>query len=294
MRWKVAVLFCFVLFFGTGIYGQNVGNKRDVADGGGDGECDMEEFLNVTKTRKFVEIKKKYYRYDENRIFVGEEPLSFWVKVYYGAPPSFDIHSIWKPKQDDVKIFFEPYGKKSCLKQDHYGGVYKIPKCPCQFFFQEQYEKMITNECLNKEFLLKNYRTFDYTDLFTPPLNNAETGLIEEMDENVPFYNLNGTDYINLANPITVFWLKIKDSEPDHFLLLETENGEMIQKTFKIGLEANGRDPEKRVEILSNDVKIYLKNELCISNYYFLGFVRYVITVNETGILKASVSILFT
>uniref|UniRef100_A0A914ZA68 Uncharacterized protein n=1 Tax=Panagrolaimus superbus TaxID=310955 RepID=A0A914ZA68_9BILA len=136
-------------------------------------------------------------------------------------------------------------------------------------------------------FLKTNYAGIDYTDLLTIPENN-ETELIKEMNQTMPFFIDNGTDYINLLNSITVVWLKIKDSEPKHFLLIVTENGEIIQKTFKIGIEANGRDPEKEIEFLPNGLKINLENKLCIPAYEFFGFVRYIITVNETGLLKAS------
>uniref|UniRef100_A0AC35FF72 Uncharacterized protein n=1 Tax=Panagrolaimus sp. PS1159 TaxID=55785 RepID=A0AC35FF72_9BILA len=326
MRWKVvAVFLCFVLFFGTEIYGSNVGNNNgDVNDddnGDGGGSCDMQEFLNATISKKFVQLDKDYYRFDRRGfIYVGEEPLFFWVKS--STIFTIEFSSIWKPRKSEV-LFIEPYGKRKCLRSYNTTATRDVTsdfsECGCQpftqgnekyvpfkvwtkngpvkiynalsdcYFFEEAVSQMNANECLNKAFLIVNYRTLDYTDLLTPRLNDSETNLIEEMNENIPFYNLNGTNYVNLVNPINVFWLKIKDSEPDYFLMIETENDEMIQKTFEIGLLANGRDPEKHgVQILPNGVKISLKNELCIPYYKFLGFVRYIIAVNETGILKAS------
>uniref|UniRef100_A0AC34G4K8 Uncharacterized protein n=1 Tax=Panagrolaimus sp. ES5 TaxID=591445 RepID=A0AC34G4K8_9BILA len=159
------------------------------------------------------------------------------------------------------------------------------------YVFQEVEQKMITHKCLNEGFIQSNYSGFDYTELLPIPeiFGHNETDLIEEMNHNMTFFNDNGTDYINLVNPATVVWLKVEDSAPEHYLLVETETEEMMQKTFEIGLEANGREsPQKKVELLSNGWKVTFIKELCISDYKFLGFVRYIIAVNETGVLKAS------
>uniref|UniRef100_A0A914P719 Uncharacterized protein n=1 Tax=Panagrolaimus davidi TaxID=227884 RepID=A0A914P719_9BILA len=208
-----------------------------------------------------------------------------------------------RKENEDIILFFVPYGKESCLQKFVLSAnsafkpcdVY-LKDCPCQPFIQDDKTYMPFKVWAeNGPAIIHYYDKLDYTKFLTPPKQNNGTGLIEELNKNVPFYNTNGTDFVNLSNPITVLWLKIKDSELEHFLIIETKNGEMIQKTFQIGLEANGRDPEKRVQILSNGVKIYLENELCIPLYKFVGFVRYIITVNETGILKANIfkSILF-
>uniref|UniRef100_A0AC34G4H1 Uncharacterized protein n=1 Tax=Panagrolaimus sp. ES5 TaxID=591445 RepID=A0AC34G4H1_9BILA len=240
---------------------------------------------------------------------------------------NFEILSIWN-NRPTVKVFLEPYANASCLNSYDIAeavasviGSVDLSTCQCQPFvqqngeafvpfkvwtengparfqmspdvyvFEEVEQKMITHKCLNEGFFQSNYSGFDYTDLLPIPeiFDHNVTELIEEMNQTVSFFNDNGTDYINLMNPVTVVWSKIKDSAPEHYLLVETETAEMMQKTFEIGLEANGREsPEKEVEVLSNGLKITFLKELCIPNYKFFGFVRYIITVNETGLLKAS------
>uniref|UniRef100_A0A914QZK0 Uncharacterized protein n=1 Tax=Panagrolaimus davidi TaxID=227884 RepID=A0A914QZK0_9BILA len=276
MRWKVAVFLCFVFFFANEIYAQFVHGK--------DGDiCDLREFYNFTKANKWVKLADDYYRFDfQGRIYVGEDPLLFLLKVNPPIPINLMFSSVWK-FQKDVKVFFMPWGKESCLKK--FVMAINIGGNPT---LKNESVKVLECECQPVD----PYIPFKVWTENGPAIIQQDngTGLIEEMNKNVPFYNTNGTDFVSLSNPITVFWLKIKDSEPDHFLLLETENGEMIQKTFQIGLEASGRDPEKRVQALSNGVNISLKNELCRPyRYNFLGFVRYIITVDETGLLKASV-----
>uniref|UniRef100_A0A914QBV9 Uncharacterized protein n=1 Tax=Panagrolaimus davidi TaxID=227884 RepID=A0A914QBV9_9BILA len=139
MRWKVVFL-CFILFFGIGIFAQNVGNNGE--DGG---KCDMQEFSNGTKTQKLVKLEKNYYRfYGAVQIFVGEDPLLFWLKVNPQFPMDLTFYSPWKVKQD-IKMFFEPYGNKSCLTKfdsvprlGEEKGIYnKLPEeCHCQPFVQ--------------------------------------------------------------------------------------------------------------------------------------------------------------
>uniref|UniRef100_A0A914PAD9 Uncharacterized protein n=1 Tax=Panagrolaimus davidi TaxID=227884 RepID=A0A914PAD9_9BILA len=83
MCWKIAALVFVILCFNGGIYGQNIGN--------GDRGCDIQEFLNVTKSQKLVKIKKEYYKFDGfTDIFVNDEPLLFWVKA--NMKDSFYIH----------------------------------------------------------------------------------------------------------------------------------------------------------------------------------------------------------
>uniref|UniRef100_A0A914Q5S6 Uncharacterized protein n=1 Tax=Panagrolaimus davidi TaxID=227884 RepID=A0A914Q5S6_9BILA len=177
MLWKVAFL-CFVLFFGIEIYGSNVGNNN-----GDGGSCDMQEFLNVTKTKKFVQLDKDYYRFFERGfIFVGEEPLFYWVKST--TDYTLQFASIWKTRKS-VKLFFEPYGNGSCLRSFDITATtivsFDFPECQCEpliqgnkkyvpfkvwtengpvqifnvqsdvYFFEEAVSQMNANECLNKK-----------------------------------------------------------------------------------------------------------------------------------------------
>uniref|UniRef100_A0A914XXU0 DUF2004 domain-containing protein n=1 Tax=Panagrolaimus superbus TaxID=310955 RepID=A0A914XXU0_9BILA len=143
---------------------------------------------------------------------------------------------IWKTRPA-AKIFFEPYGNE--LWTENGPVLFELSgqlDALLNFYVsEEEEEKLNTFVCLNYEFLQRNYAGFDYTDLL--PISeiseNNETELFEEINKNVTFFNDNGTDYINLVNPITVVWLKIKDTEPEHFLLIETESGEIMQKTFE-------------------------------------------------------------
>uniref|UniRef100_A0A914QJA8 Uncharacterized protein n=1 Tax=Panagrolaimus davidi TaxID=227884 RepID=A0A914QJA8_9BILA len=143
MRWKVAVFLCFVLFFGIEICGSNVGNNNgDGGDvngdnGGGSGSCDIQEFLNVTKTKKFAQLDKNYYRF-LNRgliIYVGEEPLFFWAKS--NTKITLQFSSIWKTPKS-VKLFFEPYGNRKCLRSYDITAMIEVSsnfsECGCEPF----------------------------------------------------------------------------------------------------------------------------------------------------------------
>uniref|UniRef100_A0AC35F3A0 Uncharacterized protein n=1 Tax=Panagrolaimus sp. PS1159 TaxID=55785 RepID=A0AC35F3A0_9BILA len=140
MRWKVAVFFfCFVLFFEIEIYAQNVGNNGE--DGG---KCDMQEFLNVTKTRKLVKLEKNYYRFDGRNVFIGEEPLAFWLKIDPQITWSLWFSAVLK-SQKDLKVSVMPWGclvkfgkhitvvQKLILKEESV----ELSKCECQTFVQE-------------------------------------------------------------------------------------------------------------------------------------------------------------
>ena len=109
---------------------------------------------------------------------------------------------------------------------------------------------------------------------------------------NGSFFDINGTHFINLTNSQNVFWLEIKDSSPDYYLIVETLDGQMIEKTFEMELEANGGNPNGTSKFLPNGfLNIEMKKELCRPFYNFLGFIRFSIFINETNIFKASVSL---
>uniref|UniRef100_A0A914XZY1 Uncharacterized protein n=1 Tax=Panagrolaimus superbus TaxID=310955 RepID=A0A914XZY1_9BILA len=236
-----------------------------------DERCDIQKSFNVTPTSKLVKLEKSYYRIDGKEVYINEEPLSLWLKVNPQNMFSLKSSRAWNNRRT-VKIFFEPYGNERCLKSFDASVSLKINflNCECQpfeqnnetfvpfkvwtenglvafevsrysthlnFYVSEEEEgKLNTLICLNFDFLESNYYGYDYTDLimFVSEINeNNGTELFEEINQNVTFFTDNGTDYINLVNPITVVWLKIKDSAPEHFLLIETESGEIMQKSFE-------------------------------------------------------------
>uniref|UniRef100_A0A914YRL9 Uncharacterized protein n=1 Tax=Panagrolaimus superbus TaxID=310955 RepID=A0A914YRL9_9BILA len=113
-------------------------------------------------------------------------------------------------------------------------SIYVLPLAYL-YVFEEEIQKMITQNCHNEKFVGNCYGHssfhsigggFGYLHSLTVSENN-------EAEMNQTFFNENGADYINLINPITVVWLNIKDSAPEHFLLIESENGEMIQNSFE-------------------------------------------------------------
>uniref|UniRef100_A0AC34FZ76 Transmembrane protein n=1 Tax=Panagrolaimus sp. ES5 TaxID=591445 RepID=A0AC34FZ76_9BILA len=260
MLLKAVTIWFLVIFFHGIINGET--NNVDAG-------CDLQEFLNVSKTQKLVELEKDYYRFFYgNQFFANEEHLTFWLKVDSQSSVDFEF---FRNNRPDVKVFFEPYGNENCLQSFVISPLQSesiyLSNCQCQpfvqngesfvpfkvwtengpikffagqnivplkiYLFEEEKLKLNDQKCLDEQYVQRNYGSLDYTDLLpVPQLNeNNETELFEEQNQTMPFLNDNGTDYIILINPITVVWLKIKDSESEHFLLIE--NDEMIQKRFE-------------------------------------------------------------
>uniref|UniRef100_A0A914Z0T0 Uncharacterized protein n=1 Tax=Panagrolaimus superbus TaxID=310955 RepID=A0A914Z0T0_9BILA len=70
MHLNVVVVVCLLIFLIDGFNGAN-GNAAV------DERCNMQEFLNVTKTQKLVKLEEDYYRFFTGweRLYVGEEPM---------------------------------------------------------------------------------------------------------------------------------------------------------------------------------------------------------------------------
>uniref|UniRef100_A0AC34G747 Uncharacterized protein n=1 Tax=Panagrolaimus sp. ES5 TaxID=591445 RepID=A0AC34G747_9BILA len=73
-------------------------------------------------------------------IYVGNEPLSFWVNVDPKEYVLLNFTVVWKNQSDNAHSYFEPFGKTNCLLSIPINEPILLEICYCQPFIQNNKE----------------------------------------------------------------------------------------------------------------------------------------------------------
>uniref|UniRef100_A0A914QDU1 Uncharacterized protein n=1 Tax=Panagrolaimus davidi TaxID=227884 RepID=A0A914QDU1_9BILA len=107
------------------------------------------------------------------------------------------------------------------------------------------------------------------------------------------FYQKNGNDYINLDSRDMVMFLERKDVLEKVYVMLELQEGKILNDNIEIKIEVDGAAPDKYYELINGGkgLKIFFKHTECLQVPVYIGLVRYVIQTSIPGMLRASVSL---
>uniref|UniRef100_A0A914NXL4 Uncharacterized protein n=1 Tax=Panagrolaimus davidi TaxID=227884 RepID=A0A914NXL4_9BILA len=112
----------------------------------------------------------------------------------------------------------------------------------------------------------------------------------ESFDKKKPFYQKNGNDYINLDHRDMVLFLERKDRLDKSYVMIELQEGKILNETIVIKIEVDGTAPDKYYELINGGkgLKITFEHTECLQVYLYVGLVRYVIHTSKPGMLRAS------